>query len=52
MGLFTERTGATVNFDTGPGGERLNKLLTQEQSTEIDVFVNTWDSDSKLSMQT
>lgn len=39
--LFTERTGASVNFDTGPGGERLNKLLTQDQSTEIDVFINT-----------
>ena len=45
--LFTERTGATVVFDTGPGGARANKLITQGEAAGIDVFINT----EELSLQ-
>ncbi len=42
--VFAELTGAKVQFDTGSGGERFNKLLAQKDSPTVDVFVNSGEN--------
>lgn len=42
--VFTELTGAKVQFDTGSGGERFNKLLAQKDSPTVDVFINSGEN--------
>jgi len=42
--VFKELTGADVQFDTGSGGERFNKLLAQAASPSVDVFINSGEN--------
>jgi putative spermidine/putrescine transport system substrate-binding protein len=42
--VFRKLTGAKVQYDTGSGGERFNKLLAQASSPTVDVFVNSGEN--------
>ncbi|MBU2695670.1 MULTISPECIES: extracellular solute-binding protein [Pimelobacter] len=42
--VFRKLTGAKVQYDTGSGGERFNKLLAQIGSPTVDVFINSGEN--------
>lgn len=42
--VFKKLTGAEVQYDTGSGGERFNKLLAQASSPTVDVFINSGEN--------
>ncbi|WGX98163.1 extracellular solute-binding protein [Nocardioides sp. L-11A] len=42
--VFRKLTGAKVQYDTGSGGERFNKLLAQASAPTVDVFVNSGEN--------
>lgn len=39
--VFSELTGADVEFESGGSADRFNKLLAQKESPTVDVFINT-----------